>query len=207
LRVASCEFKNLGRAIVTLCVLAAAQHCLAVEPPAAASDDDLSKRLIREATGDGDSGIMGRIMRLMAQAQHRLERDFDPGQATQTVQQQIIEKLDEAIAAAQRRRSRQTAQHRQSSDTRKAPPKPEQQGDRSANADAQEDAAAKTSASNGTDRQSTATGRFREFRRSWGHLPARDREEVLQGIDEDVLEKYRRLIERYFRTLAEDQEE
>ena len=55
--------------------------------------------------------------------------------------------------------------------------------------------------------QSTAAGRLKEFRRGWGNLPQRDRDEVLQGIDEDSLEKYRRQIESYFRALAEDQEE
>lgn len=172
-------------------------------------EDDLSKRLIRQATGGDDGGIMGRILRLMDQAGRSLGRDFDPTESTQTVQRQIVEKLDEAIAAAQRRRSKGTTQHRPSSDKRQAPPQPDpkQQADRSGEGQAAADAAAKTSPSGGADGQSAATGRFREFRRSWGHLPARDRDEVLQGIDEDVLEKYRRLIERYFRTLAEENEE
>jgi hypothetical protein len=41
------------------------------------------------------------------------------------------------------------------------------------------------------------------MRRSWGHLPQRDREEVIQGIGEACLERYRVWIERYYRALQE----
>jgi len=232
--MANSEFKISNTWIVAVGTLAAARLCLAVEPPANAigadsaakpstvfnpqlaarpllltsDEEDLAKRLLREATGGDDGGIMGQILRLMDQAGRSLGGDFDPTESTQAVQQQIVEKLDAAIAAAQRRRSKGTTQYRSSSDKRKAPPKPGPKQDKERSGEGQTaDAAAKTSPSGGADGQSAATGRFREFRRSWGHLPARDRDEVLQGIDEDVLEKYRRLIERYFRTLAEENEE
>ena len=172
-------------------------------------DEDLSKRLMRRAAGQDDTGIMGQVTRLMGQSGRRLERDFDPGQTTRTIQQQIVEKLDEAIAAAQRHRSKGGGRVRQSSDKRRAPAKPDagRRTDRAAGDEADPGKTAGTEATRADKGRSPATGRFREFRRSWGHLPARDRDEVLQGIDEDVLEEYRSLIERYFRTLAEDREE
>ncbi len=173
-------------------------------------EDDLSERLIRQAVGEDEGGIMAEIMRLMDRARMRLQRDFDPGPETRAVQDQIIKKLDEAIESARRRQGKSGGQSRQKGDKRKAPPKPkpDQPGQRTADqGQAGSKAADQADGSKGSPTRAAATGRFREFRRGWGNLPARDRDEVLQGIDEDVLEKYRQLIERYFRTLAEDERE
>ena len=49
-------------------------------------------------------------------------------------------------------------------------------------------------------------GDLREVRGTWGHLPMRDREEVIQGIGETFLERYREWIERYYRALQESDE-
>ncbi len=156
----------------------------------AAQEEDLSERLIRQAVGDQDRDIMDQITRLMDQSARRLHREFDPGRQTQAVQQQIVKTLDQAIAAAQRRRAKASASARSTGDRRTTPPKPDRPRDSADAADAP-----------------PAAGRFRESRRGWGHLPARDRDEVLQGLDEDVLEKYRSLIDRYFKALAEDDQE
>ncbi|HUU82468.1 MAG TPA: hypothetical protein VM243_03085 [Phycisphaerae bacterium] len=170
--------------------------------------EDLSERLIRQATGQEDTSMMGRIMGLMSDAAGRLKRDFDPGADTLRIQREIITKLDEAINAAQRRRSKGSGQQQQVSDKRQAQ-RPSDEQKESGQSDQSE--AASESAGDATEQgregKSTATGRLREFRRGWGNLPQRDREEVLQGIDEDVLEKYRQLIEDYFRALSEDEEE
>ena len=52
-----------------------------------------------------------------------------------------------------------------------------------------------------------AARQLRELRRGWGRLPARDRDEVVQGFDQDFLTKYRQWIERYYRALASPEEE
>ena len=46
-------------------------------------------------------------------------------------------------------------------------------------------------------------GALREARRQWGHLPPRDRDEILQAADEDIHDKYREQIERYYELLAD----
>lgn len=48
-----------------------------------------------------------------------------------------------------------------------------------------------------------ADGDIHELRRTWGHLPMREREEIIQGIGESFLERYRDWIERYYRALQE----
>ena len=61
----------------------------------------------------------------------------------------------------------------------------------------------------GTDRESDRArrGPFRESRRGWGHLPARDRDELLQGVEEAFIEQYRPQIEQYYRALTETEED
>jgi hypothetical protein len=177
------------------------------QEPGEVEDEDLADKLIRQATGGQDRGIMDEIMRLMDTSRTRLTRDFDPGRRTQAVQQEIVSKLDEAVAAAQRnrRRARAPLPAPPSGDKRTTPPKPGQDQDRSQapTGDATPDAAA---AGPGETDETTLGDRLREFRRGWGHLPARDRDEVLQGIDEDVIEKYRDLVESYFKALGEPEE-
>lgn len=171
-------------------------------------DSDLAERLIRQATGEDEPGLMGEIMELMNDTARRLDQEFDPGDATRGIQDQIVKKLDDAIAAAQQRKRRSSSQRQQSDDKRQSPPKPADGHDQSDDASTEGDQANQKSVGTQSGaKQPAATGRFRDFRRGWGHLPQRDREEILQGIDEDVLEKYRPLIERYYRSLAEEGEE
>jgi hypothetical protein len=47
-----------------------------------------------------------------------------------------------------------------------------------------------------------ATGRL--VRAVWGHLPEKMRDEMEQAFGEKELPKYRAMIERYFRTIAEE---
>jgi hypothetical protein len=54
--------------------------------------------------------------------------------------------------------------------------------------------------------EKAARGELRELRQGWGHLPMREREEIIQGIGERYLERYRAWIERYYRALQEAEE-
>lgn len=166
--------------------------------------DDLAEKLIRQSTGRADRGVMDWIQRLMERSAGALSSDFDPGDQTQATQRKIISKLDDAIAAAQRNRSRSNSSGQQSGDKRKSKPQSKKQ---TKPQDGSATGQASTSTTGGGSADDTRLGddpRFKESRRGWGHLPARDRDEVLQGIGESVLEKYRTLIDRYFRALAED---
>ena len=48
---------------------------------------------------------------------------------------------------------------------------------------------------------------FREWRSGWGHLPQRDRDEIIQGVGERSLDKFRRWIERYYKALSDADEQ
>jgi hypothetical protein len=174
------------------------------------SDDDgreLGEKLIRRVRADSDEGLMAGIMRLMDTAAVRLEVDFDAGEETQVLQQRIMDQLNEAIteAASQRQLVPQGGQSSKG-DKRRKPRSAKRQQEKgkgttddpktkSSSDRANEDAASGSG--------STSGGSLRERRRSWGNLPSREREEVIQGASEQYLERFRAWIERYYQALQE----
>jgi hypothetical protein len=68
--------------------------------------------------------------------------------------------------------------------------------------DRQDDASSAGVGEPGVD-QRRPGGDLQDLRRAWGHLPMREREEIIQGVGERYLERYRDWIERYYRTLQE----
>lgn len=168
--------------------------------------DDLGQRLIRKAARNVDDDVMEKIIRAMNEAARRLEVDFDAGEETQSLQRRIVGQLDDAIkqAAMQRRRLRR-AEPTASADKRRMPDRAQRRHAKRAKGSAQKRDASSTT---GGKRDVSAEGglpggTLRESRRSWGSLPLRERDEVLQGIGEQFLERYRAWIERYYRSLQE----
>ena len=181
------------------------------EPPGADEqrDHDLSKRLIREATTGADTDIMSEVTSLMADARHRLVRDLDPGPRTQAVQQRIVQCLDDAVQMALQQRFRVRSQQTSEGERRELPERPrDEQAEKQAGRE-QGGVDPGASVDTGTDRESDRArrGPFRESRRGWGHLPARDRDELLQGVEEAFIEQYRPQIEQYYRALTETEED
>ena len=124
------------------------------------------------------------------------------------MQQRIIEQLDDAIKAAASRIRQQSRSDRPASGDRRKRLQP-RQGRRSGGKEGESDSAASTEAAG--DKDTAADGpqsdrELRESRRGWGNLPEREREEVLQGVDEEFLERYREWIEQYYRALQEAEE-
>lgn len=179
------------------------------EPPdrARTKGEELGQRLIRRSTSDAGGGVMDAIVRDMGTAARRLDVEFDAGDETQSLQAKILAQLDEAIkqAAAQRRQNRNTARS-STSDKRsmsKARKKPGDKRGKSAT-ESKDTALSKGTSSDGVlPDERPVGGRLDEVRRTWGHLPMREREEIIQGISESFLERYREWIERYYRALQE----
>lgn len=168
----------------------------------------LGQRLIRQAKGEHSSNIMEEILRLMEVSVRRLVIDFDVSEETQSVQADILERLDVAIQkAASKRRPRRNRQPSSSSDKRQMAKKPSNMKKTSPNQSAaqQRQASAASGASGRGEVVSNrlAGGDLLESRRSWGHLPFREREEIIQGIGDRYLERYRDWVEQYYRALQE----
>ena len=153
---------------------------------------------------------MATIVRLMTDASRKMEIEFDPGEETQALQGRIQAKLDEAIkVAASKQRARKQSPVPTDPDRRRMPttgkrgarPETKAQGEPTPGS------ASKTADAPASDgrREVDRTG-LQDTRRSWGHLPRREREEVIQGVGEGFLERYRVWIERYYRALQESDE-
>jgi hypothetical protein len=179
-------------------------------PPPAKGESDVGEHLIKKAIKGSDDDLMTKITHLMQGAAERLEVELDAGEEAQAMQRRALEHLDQAIkiAAAQRRprsspSSSGESEKRESSPRAKATSRPARRSDAEAGAAAS--AASTTGAAPDRKEESSAVKALRDMRRGWGHLPARDREEVLQGIDEAFLDRYRAWIERYYRALQESE--
>ena len=167
--------------------------------PQAEPTKDLADRLIRGESANED--IMVRIIKQMNHVEQRLSAAFDPGAETQRLQRRIVDRLDEAIAASIRQGSRSGASAGAMGDKRRRTPPSSgdpQGSDSPFSDDPQGSAPAK-----GDPQQTDRSGPLRDSKRGWGHLPPRDRDEVLQGINEKSLERFRQWIERYYQALAE----
>ena len=168
--------------------------------------EDLAGKLHRKALSDSDEDLMGALMRLMGDVSRRLQIDFDPGEQTQTVQRAISEKLDEAIkVAASRRRMRSISPPSRGPDKRKLPSTAQRtEPSRNRTQDRASDSSSSEAPVAASDAKTPPTGgELHEARRGWGNLPQREREELIQGVDEEFLESYRLWIERYYRSLQE----
>jgi len=172
-------------------------------------ESKVGKRLIREVTEDAEADMMDEIMQMMSDVGRRLDIEFDPGEETQAVQREVVERLNRAIllAAKQRRRSQQSASSSRDRRSRPDQARPEEKdpGQQRVGADA---SASSDTASMSQDPVSAdaKTGDLRETRRTWGNLPQRERDEVIQGSEEAHLERFRAWIERYYRALQEADE-
>jgi hypothetical protein len=166
---------------------------------------DLAQKLIRGSTPQ-DRDVMGTIVGLMERVQDKLKKGFDPGPETQAVQKDIIKQLDAAIASARRQRSSSGGDP--SGDKRRSEPSRSPPESKSVQPDATAGAPGKngSTASNAPASGKTA-GDLRETRRSWGHLPNRDREEMIQSEFDAVLSGFQSLADHYFRALAETEED
>lgn len=198
-------------------VMAAPSAARAQPPPdrtersgyASDDKDELTRRLMRDATGQGDGDVMERTMRLMDEAHTRLTVRFDPGAETQALQDEILTALDAAIAQASAARRRQSSSSKRPVDSDKRTlPKPQpRKPDSQTPSDETGELTTTTSDNPGEPGGLTRSGLsipLGESRRGWGHLPRRDRDELIQGVEAEFLEEYRALIERYYRALAEE---
>ncbi len=178
--------------------------------PTQEKKEDLGERLIRKASTDGDEGVMDGLVRLMDESAERLELQFDPGKRTQEVQSRILTELDEAIQMASKktapksRSSKPSRGDRRSSGRSDAPPAKDPSKDEGTPSPRGEpgESARKGSAAS-VDPEG---GALREVRRSWGHLPERERDEVIQGINEAYIERFKIWIEKYYQALQEAKE-
>lgn len=192
-----------------------AQEEAAKEKPTPAKGDaaldELGQKLMRKVIDDSPEDVMAAMIRLMGESARRLEVDFDAGEETQAVQRRVLEELDSAIkeAASRRRRSAPQDQSSASADKRRKPADTQAGGRGKKEGEGNKGAGPAEGSSESATQLTEAAksgGELKESRRAWGHLPPRERDEVIQGAEENSLERYRQWIERYYRALQESAE-
>lgn len=204
---------------VRLILIATMVLCPVLSTLQAAQEDGRDRRsdrpsrrrgLVKRLTQGKDApreDVMQRMLSLMEDADRRLRIDLTAGTETQAIQEEIAEALDEAIqTAAAQRRPKRSRNQRFRSDKRKSQKSADasssskqkargQSGDEAKDSDEQRE---------GVDPSRVAEGgELEETRRGWGHLPTRERDEIIQGRDEQYLQRYREWVERYYRALQE----
>lgn len=171
--------------------------------------EDLGKRLLRKAVSESDEDVMATMLRLMGESERKLGIDFDPGDETRQVQSNILDKLNDAIKTAGKRRMSRGGQPSFSSDRRRAEgtpkPQPPPEANRKSSGAGSGDAEGATTPT-ATVESKPVRGDLQETRRTWGVLPQRERDEMIQGSSEGTIERYREWIERYYRALQESGE-
>lgn len=177
--------------------------------PSPKVDPELVRRLL-----GGESSALDNVEETLArmeQAEKLLMEELDCGERTQQIQQQALAGIDKLIEEARKNRvsARGGSQYRRKRESRPTP-RPSSREDSAGRAGAKAataQQAGQAPADGGSGAESTRAGEKADLSRGWGYLPQRDREEIVQGFDEEFIAKYRQQILRYYRQLAEQAEQ
>lgn len=171
---------------------------LGLESDAGADDrrDALDRALSAEEAGDQ----FRQAVALMGDAAGRID-GRDLGLQTQRIQEDVLRRLDQVIEASQRQGGGGSSSS--SSSSGQGQQQPSQSTQRQAGAASEAESEAMGPELTGTQ---LAPG-VEPDGVTWGHLPARDREAVSQGVSDRYSALYRRLTEMYYRRLAEQEGE
>ena len=130
---------------------------------------------------------------------------------TQEIQRRIVIDIDALIKQAQQHQSQSQSKPGSGKPGDKTgPPKPgEGQGPQQAGKNPAKpnqggtEAARESALANGGEPNVDPNGNVKEAMKEWGGLTARDRQAVQEGASEQVIKKYQRLVEDYYRSLGE----
>jgi len=188
----------------SLAMLALIAACTAADAPATSQPaNDFARRLLRGDSAPADA--LTRMLAAMKESSTALSERHDPGAETQRTQRAALEAIDELIETARRsqddakRQSTESRERRSAGTVQPQPPRPQPErkpGDTRV--------ATSQPAPGGKSDRAGVSAAVGETARRWGNLPARDRAELLQGLDEQMPVKYRTHIEHYYRSLAEE---
>ncbi len=168
----------------------------------------------------GDSEITDALVKAIAEmeeAASRLSQRKDPGLETQRMQESVLRRLDQVIAAAQQRQQQQQQQQQGQGQQQQQQQQKQEDGSKQNQEQQakgqQQKPGQKQPGSNepnqgqvtkGTAGDANAGGPIEETRIEWGRLPQRVRSELDQGLGEKFSPLYKRLTEMYYRRLAEE---
>lgn len=165
-----------------------------------ASKEDLDRLLTAAEMGD----VFKQAVTLMNDAAKRLNDKQDPSVQTQRIQEDVVRKLDQLLAALDKQQDQQQQQQQQQPQD-----KPQNQPQRKQQQQQQQSQGqAPSSDPQEGDRPSLQQGKLNpgidSARAAWGALPARVREMLMQGSGDRFSSRYKQMTEEYYKRLAEE---
>lgn len=143
---------------------------------------------------------------LMGQASDRLGLSRDPGLETQRVQEQILRKLDKLLDDAQKRQNKKNQSSSSSKQQQQQQQQQQSQGRQQRSASQQQQGQSNPQAQGGNVPRRDGEGAAVRAGggASWGNLPERFRDALLQGSGENFSSTYRSKTSEYYKRLAEE---
>ena len=173
----------------------------------AVENQELENSLLTdEPTAEQIEKDVNRIGDRMARSRQRLAINNDPGKTTQIIQDRIINNLDELIQMARNQQAKSSNSSNSKPQVAEQPkPRPgdpdNQQTGSSQPNHAQTPAQSSTVSPGQTSNADPATD-IHQNMAEWGGLTPRQRQAVIEGSNEAIIQKYKGLVDDYYRSLA-----
>jgi hypothetical protein len=175
-------------------------------------DQELDKDLLQdkplEEKATKDIGLIGDRM---ARSQQRLQDNHDPGKTTQIIQDRIVKNMDDLITMARQQQQQRQQQRQQGQGEEQQAQRPDQ-GDAQAQNQGQQQGeqsqpnqgqqAAQADTARAADENNAQLKDMKETAEQWGAISPRLHDAVLEGAGEKVPEKYRKMVQDYYKSLA-----
>ncbi len=171
--------------------------------PADTDAAQAQRELDRALKGESVGEMFEEAVLLMRDTASRVDQRGDVGAATQRMQEEILARLDAVIAKAQQQQQQSSSSSSSQSQSQEQQQQPGQRGQQQ---QAQQNQGEPTgSTGTGTQQDSAQTrGWIDSAAPTWGKLPERLRDALLQGAGDSFSSLYERMTEEYYRRLAEE---
>ncbi len=175
-------------------------------------NQELDKTLLDDKPG---AEVVQKDMNLvgdrMARVRQRLAINNDPGKITQVIEDRIVENMDDLIEMARKKEAQSTGKpdpNAKPQEAQKPKPdpgiKPENAQAKAGEKKGQSGAAPAANSNNGGPGAGSAdtSADIRQKATEWGGITPRTRQAVIEGAGEQVIDKYKTLVDDYYRSLS-----
>ncbi|GAB4195755.1 MAG: hypothetical protein Kow00105_09960 [Phycisphaeraceae bacterium] len=181
----------------------------ASETPSTDTSETLTESVTESLREADAADVFEQAVMEMGQVSRRLGRSFDPGIETQRMQESILRKLDQVIAAAKEQGQSGgsgSSGQAQSQDQggQSLPRQGRPRAGSSPHPGGQQASTGQAGVTDPIDPETPDTA-IEQLRREWGALPPRVRDELTDGLRERFSPLYRRITEAYYKALAEQE--
>jgi hypothetical protein len=173
------------------------------------TDDDLIADLLGGDPGaEPDDRMLSRMTERLDRSGRKLADDHDPSEPTQAIHRLLLADFDELIDRARKRQSNNSSSSSSSSSSASTQQSSSQSGGSQAagneSASGQSAPAAGSANPSGGNADGTLAGdqAIEQLASEWGRISPRLRAPVLESRDDQIIERYRRLVEDYTRAVG-----